>query len=120
MTMSMDNHVGCLGFESKPLRFLLQKPFHELLEKETALGDSFRPCETQFSVVLNKHGIAGRFKEQNGGSIHILVEERQIVAAQPRSLFQVALAEGRSAATFAFCYQRYFETERLQDFDRRS
>src|SRR5215510_9976678 len=41
------------------------------------------------------------------------------MAAEAFGLFEVALTECWPAATSSFCHQRYLETERLQDFDRR-
>src|SRR5207245_5001986 len=80
---------------------LTQQTIHELLEEKTPLGHRFRIGQPEFTVILDEHRITRRFQEQNRRVVLMLIQQRQVVLAEPLGPRQMALAARSATAALA-------------------
>ena len=79
--MRVDDDVRRFDLELERLRLVAEQLLKELLEEITTLGHALRARQLQLAVVLREHGVTGGFQEQEGRAIHVLIQQRQVVAA---------------------------------------
>ena len=84
-----------------------------------ALRDRFRVGQFQLAVILDEHRVAGWFEEQDRGCRCSNREAGRDYAGPSRQRrFEIALAEGGTAATFAAFDERDVEAKSFENFDR--
>ncbi len=117
--MGVDDDVSGFGLELKRIRLMGEQLLNELLEEEATRGDVLRALQLKFAVILHEHGVARRLQKKDGRGVHVPVQQRQVVLAEPRRLVEVALAEGRPPATLPANGQGHLEPGGFEDLHRR-
>src|SRR3977135_1028902 len=116
--MGVDRDVAGTVVEAESVRLAREQVFDELFEEMASARDRFGIGQFQFAVVLDEHGVAGRFEEQDGGAGVRSAKEIEVMPAHLGSSFEIALTESRTAAAFPAFDERDFVTKSFEDFDR--
>src|ERR1017187_2976331 len=107
--MGVDDDVPGFGLEPKRIRLMGEQLLNELFEEEATAGNALHPIQLELAVILHEHGITRWLQEEDGRGVHVQVQQRQVVLAEPHRLVEVALAEGWPPATLPPNRQRHFE-----------
>ena len=113
--MGVNNDVRIFVFELQRRRLAGEQFLYKLLEKEGTLRHRVGSRERQLTVILGEHGIAGRFQEEDGGIVRVLVEQIQVMKPHGSSHLQAPLTERRSPTALAAKWKRHLETSSFED-----
>src|ERR1017187_10004675 len=92
VAMGMDDDVPGFGFEPKRIRLMDEQLLNELLEEEATAGNALHPLQLEFAVILYEHGVARGLQEKDRRSVHVQVQQLQIVVAESGPAPSTALA----------------------------
>src|ERR1019366_3524804 len=118
--MGVDDDVPGLGLEPKRIRLMGEQLLNELLEEEATAGNALHPIELELAVILHEHGVARGLQEKDGRGVHVEVQQRQVVLAEPHREVEIALAEGWPPATLPPNRQSHLEPGGFEDLHRRN
>ena len=101
VAVRVDRDVAGLVVETESVWFVLEKFFNELLEEMTTPRDRFGVGQLQFAVILDEHGVARRFEEQDWRLGVRSAKEIEVMPAHVGGGLEIALTEGGTAAALA-------------------